>query len=141
MGGEIAPEWRPTTFWRLRGSYSFLHMIIQRAPGSLDVGSGPGIEGSSPQHQARIQSSFDLPKRFTFDIDYRYVSALRSLAVPAYSTANARLAWTFQRNWEISAVGENLFQPQHLEFASDPGPNVGIKRSFYGKLVWRSKEN
>ena len=62
-GGEIAPEWRPTSFWRLRGSYSFLQMVLKKSPGSLDVGSGPMIAGSSPEHQVLIQSSFDLPKR------------------------------------------------------------------------------
>jgi hypothetical protein len=39
-----------------------------------------------------LQSSFDLPKRFTFDFGYRYISVLKALQVPAYSTANARLA-------------------------------------------------
>ena len=140
-GGEIAPEWRPTSFWRLRGSYSFLHMVIKKSPNSLDVGSGPGTAGSSPQHQAMVQSSFDLPRSVTFDLDYRYTSALPGLSVPAYSTANARLAWSFKQNWELSAVGENLFQPNHVEFGSDPGPNVAIKRIVYGKLVWRSKGN
>jgi iron complex outermembrane receptor protein len=138
-GGEIAPEWRPTSFWRLRGSYSFLRMALKKGPNSLDVGSAPGIVGSSPQHQALLQSSFVLPKRVTFDFDYRFVSRLPSLAVPAYSTADARIAWTLGGHLELSAVGENLFQPQHIEFASDPGPNVGIKRSFYGKLVWTSR--
>jgi len=141
MGGEVAPEWRPTSFLRFRGSYSFLHMVIKKSPGSQDVGSGPQIVGSSPQHQVLFQSSLDLPKRITFDLDYRYVSELPSLAVPAYSTADTRLAWSFGHHWEISVVGQNLFQPHHLEFASDPGPNVEIKRSVYGKLVWRSKEN
>ncbi|HEU5452300.1 MAG TPA: hypothetical protein VFU76_09960 [Terriglobales bacterium] len=50
-GGEIAPEWRPASFWRLRGSYSFLVMHIRPAPGSLDIGSAPGIQGSSPRHR------------------------------------------------------------------------------------------
>ena len=140
-GGEIAPEWRPTTFWRLRGSYSFLRMAITKTPGSLDVGSGPATVGSSPQHQVLLQSSFDLPKHFDFDFDYRFVSALPGLSVPSYSTGDARLAWTYRRHWEFSVVGDNLFQPYHYEFGSDPPPNVGIKRSFYAKLVWRSKEN
>jgi iron complex outermembrane receptor protein len=116
-------------------------MVIKKSPNSLDVGSGPGTMGSSPQHQVMVQSSFDLPKGVTFDLDYRYISALPALSVPAYSTANARLAWSFKQNWELSAVGENLFQPNHVEFGSDPGPNVAIKRSVYGKLVWRSKGN
>ena len=47
-GVEIAPEWRPTSFWRLRGSYSFLHMNLGKAPNSGDVGTAPGIVGSSP---------------------------------------------------------------------------------------------
>jgi iron complex outermembrane receptor protein len=141
MGGEIAPEWRPTSFWRLRGSYSFLHMVIEKSPGSLDVGTAAQVAGSSPQNEVMLQSSFDLPKRFTFDFDYRYISVLKALKVPAYSTGNARLAWTAGRYWELSVAGENLFQPYHVEFPSDPGPNVAIKRSVYGKLVWRSKEN
>jgi iron complex outermembrane recepter protein len=140
-GGEIAPEWRPTSFWRLRGSYSYLQMVLKKSPGSLDVGSGPMIAGSSPEHQVLIQSSFDLPKRFTADISYRFISALPGLSVPSYSTGNARLACSFGRHWEVSVGGDNLLQPHHLEFPSDPGPSVEIKRSGYAKLVWRSKEN
>lgn len=141
MGGEIAPEWKVTSFWRLHGSYSFLHMVLGKSPGSLDVGTAPSIEGSSPQNQVLLQSSFDLPKRVTFDFDFRYISRLRALDIPSYSTGNARLAWNFHPHWEVSVVGENLFQPYHYEFASDPGPNVGIKRSAYGKSLWTSKEN
>ena len=31
-GVEIAPEWQATSFWRLRGSYSFLHMSLEKSP-------------------------------------------------------------------------------------------------------------
>jgi iron complex outermembrane receptor protein len=140
-GGEIAPEWKPTRFWRLRGSYSFLQMVLKKSATSMDVGSAPITAGSSPEHQVLLQSSFDLPKRFTADISYRFVSALPGISIPSYSTGNARLAWTLGNHWEVSVVGENLLQPQHVEFASDPGPAVAIKRSGYAKLVWRSREN
>jgi iron complex outermembrane receptor protein len=138
-GGEIAPEWRPVPWWRLRGSYSYLHMVINRGPHSQDIGSGPIIEGSSPQHQALIQSGWDFAKRFKFDFDYRYVSKLPAQNIAAYHTADARLAWTVYRGLEISAVGDNLFQPFHYESPSDPGPNVAIKRSYYGEVRWESK--
>jgi iron complex outermembrane receptor protein len=128
-------------FWRLRGSYSFLHMTIEKAPGSLDVGSAPRINGSSPQHQLMLQSSFDLPKRFSLDFDYRYESALPGLQIGSYATADTRVGWNFSRQWEVSVNGRNLLQPNHVEFASDPGPNVAINRSVYAKLVWRSREN
>ncbi len=136
-GIEIAPEWRPTSFWRLRASYSFLQMRIKKSPGSLDIGSSTFIEGSSPRHQANIQSGFDIGKAFTLDLAYRYVSALGALKIPSYSTADVRFAWKLNQEFEVSIVGQNLLQPRHYEFASDPGPSVGIKRTIYGQLAWR----
>ena len=135
-GGEIAPEWRPTNFWRLRGSYSYLHMNISKAPNSRDVGTAPGIMGSSPGHEVTVQSAFDLSKVLTLDLTYRYVSALPGQKVAAYSTGDARLAWHIGQQLEISLVGQNLFQPQHPEFGGDPGPLVGIQRSAYAKVTW-----
>jgi iron complex outermembrane receptor protein len=136
VGGEVSPEWRPTEFWSLRGSYSYLNIDLKMAPRAADVGTIPGIEGASPQHQVGIQSAFDLPKRFTLDLAFRYISALRNPAVPSYSTGDVRLAWRARPSLEISVVGQNLLQPSHPEFAGDPGPLVGIRRSVYGKLTW-----
>ena len=45
---EIAPEWRPTDFWRLRGSYSYLHMDIKKAPGSRRCRHGAQDRGVEP---------------------------------------------------------------------------------------------
>ena len=136
-GVEIAPEWRPTTFWRLRGTYSFLEMHIKRGLNSLDVGTAPTIQGSSPQHQATVESDFDLSKRFHLDLNYRYVSALPAQSVPAYSSADVRFAWQLDQRFEFSVVGQNLFQPHHFEAAGDPGPLVGISRGVYGQITWR----
>ncbi|MDP9052918.1 MAG: TonB-dependent receptor [Acidobacteriota bacterium] len=135
-GFEIAPEYRPAAFWRLRGSYSYLIMDIKKAPGSLDVGLAPGIVGASPRHQAVIQSGMDLSKTLSLDLTYRYVSALVSQGVPGYSTADAHLGWHRGRHVDISFIGRNLLQPTHAEFAGDPGPLVGIKREIYGKITW-----
>ena len=135
-GGEIAPEWRPTDFWRLRGSYSYLHMNLEKAPNSGDLGTAPILDGSSPQHQVTIQSSFNLSKTVALDLTYRYVSALPGLAVPSYSTGDARIAWRVHRQLELSLVGRNLFQPSHFESAGDPGPLIGIRRSVYAKITW-----
>lgn len=135
-GVEVAPEWRPTDFFRLRGSYSYLHMNVYRSPHSGDVGTAPGIIGSSPQHEATVQSSLDLPRSLQLDLMLRYVSALPGQMVRAYSTGDARLGWRFHRHYDLSLVGQNLFQPSHAEFGSDPGTLVGIKRSVYLKLTW-----
>ena len=135
-GVEVAPEYRPASFWRLRGSYSFLHMNLGKTPNTGDLGTAPGIVGSSPQHQAVIESAFDFAKKLQIDLDWRYVSALPGQMVPAWSTADARIGWRFNRQLELSLVGRNLFQPRHFEDGGDPGPLVGIKRSGYIRLTW-----
>ena len=148
-GIEIAPEWRPTDNWRLRGSYSYLHMNLEKSPGSLDIGSAPGIMGSSPQHQVMAQSSLDMNKFLQLDLDVRYVSSLSGqTALPgqyihAYETADARFGWQVNRHFDLSLVGRNLVQPHHPEFGSDPSATggvqfVGIRRSVYVNLTWTS---
>ncbi len=135
-GVEIAPEWRPTANWRLRGSYSYLHMNLGKAPNSGDVGTAPIIVGSSPQHEVTVSSAVDLSKKLQLDLTFRYVSALPGQLVPAYSTGDARVGWRFNRQVELSVAGQNLLQPSHLEYGGDPGPLVGIRRSVYAKLTW-----
>ena len=103
------------------------------------------IQGSSPQHQVMIQSGFDLSKAFNLDLAYRYVSALPGQApngfpdlyVRSYSTADATFRWQLSEHFRLTVAGQNLLQPQHVEFASDPGPTVGIKRSAYVELSWQ----
>lgn len=135
-GFEIVPEWRPKNFWRLRGSYSFLQMDLMRAPHSADVGTAPGIDGSSPKHQATVESDFDLTKKLQLDLTYRYVSALPGQGVRAYSTGDARFAWLMRRKLELSLVGQNLLQASHYEYGGDPGTLVGIRRSAYAEIRW-----
>jgi len=136
-GIEIAPEWKPTKSWRLSASYSFLQMQLKRSPNSLDVGTGPIIEGSSPRHQVGASSNFDFGKRFSVDLTYRFISALPKEAVEAYSSADAHFSWQLAEHFQLSVVGQNLLQPHHDESAGDPGPLVGIKRSVYGQIAWK----
>src|SRR6266849_265758 len=86
-GVEIAPDWTPTRWWRLRGSYSYLHIDLKARAGSPDRTTASSTEGSSPHHQVVIQSSLDLPKNLEFDQTYRYVSALPAQMVGGYGTA------------------------------------------------------
>jgi iron complex outermembrane recepter protein len=137
-GFEIAPDWTPTRSWRLRGSYSYLHIDLNKEASSLDPGTASSTQGSSPHHQIAIQSSLDLPKKLEFDQTIRYVSALPAQLVGAYTTADVRFSWHATRSLDLSVVGQNLFQPHHAEFGGDPGPLVGIERSGYIKLTWQS---
>ena len=135
-GIEIAPEWQATSFWRLRGSYSYLHMNIEKGPGSMDIGTAPSIMGSSPQHEVSADSAFDIRKSFELDLIVRYVSALPAQSVPAYTTGDANFQWNFSPHLGLTVTGRNLFQPHHPEFSGDPGPLVEIKRSVYAQVSW-----
>jgi iron complex outermembrane receptor protein len=135
-GFEIAPEWRPLPFWRLRGSYSYLDLVLGKSPTSGDLGTIPSMEGGSPKHQVMAASSFDLGKKLQLDLDYRYISALGALGIPAYSTMDARLAWRLRPAVEVSLTGQNLLQADHLEYPADAGPNVAIQRSAYLQIIW-----
>ena len=138
VGGEIAPDWKITHWWQLRGSYAYLDMALHDKTGFTDVGNLlSSYNGSSPRHVVSAQSFFNLPKHFEFDVTYRYSSALPAYSASAYSTADARLGWHLGENIEFSVVGQNLLQPYHPEFGGNPGPLVGIKRSAFAKLTWR----
>lgn len=146
-GVEIGPDWKPLSWWELKGSYSFLHLYVHNKAGV----AGPYNElitasdnGSSPHHQIEMQSRFNLPKRFEADATYRFVSALPAQTstpagptVNAYSTGDFRVGWQAGEAFEISFVGQNLFQPHHPEFGGDDGPLVGIRRAYYGKITWK----
>ena len=136
-GGEIAGEYRPKDFWRLRGSYSLLELHVEKTPNSQDIGSAPGIQGSSPRHEVLLQTGFDLPKSVTADFQVRYISRLPALNVPAYWTGDTSLGYNLSKQLRLTAVGQNLFQPRHYEFVSDPSGPVGIERSLFGKMTWR----
>lgn len=138
-GFEIAPDWKPSSWWRLKGSYSYVHIFVGNRAGFTSSTTAKTYNGSSPTHEAVVESEFDLPKRFEFDQIYRYVSALPAQQVRAYHTADARLGWHMRPNLELSVTGQNLLQPHHVEFGIDPPPNVFIRRSVFAKLVWTSR--
>jgi iron complex outermembrane receptor protein len=135
-GFEITPNWRPTPWWDLKGSYSYLHVDVKRKPGNTDTGSVTRYEGSSPNHRAIIQSSMSLPGNFELDHTYRYVSALPAQRVGAYQTADLRLGWHVGGGFEFSVAGQNLLQPHHAEFGREARPTIEVKRSVYARLTW-----
>jgi iron complex outermembrane receptor protein len=138
VGAEIAPDWKITRWWELRGSYSYLNMSLRDNPGYTDMGNLLGTyTGSSPHNVASFQSLFNLPKHFELDATYRYSGTLPEYSLNGYSSADLRLGWHFGEGFDFSVVGQNLLSPYHPEFGGDPGPLVGIKRAAFAKMTWR----
>ncbi|MFP5236826.1 MAG: TonB-dependent receptor plug domain-containing protein [Acidobacteriota bacterium] len=135
-GGEVAPEWRPTSWWRLGGSYTYLDMHIKKGTNSTDLGSAKIVEGTSPDHEVLIQNQFDLPKAVSLNTAVRFIGALPGIKVPSYWTGDANVQWVAAHHIHFSVAGRNLFQPHHVEFIYDPGPAVGIRRSIYAEITF-----
>ena len=135
-GVEIAPSWKPTPWWELKGNVSLLHLALRPKAGFDDTGTVASYEGTSPHSEATAQSLLDLPHRVEFDVDYRFVSQLPAQSVRSYQTADVHSAWKINDRLELSVAGRNLLQPTHQEFPGDNGNIVGIRRSVYGGLTW-----
>lgn len=138
-GFELAPEWQPLSWWRFKAAWSYLHVNLEDVPGFDYPLTLTTLHGSSPNSQVVARSLIDLPGHFEFDQIFRYIGALPAQGVEAYETGDVRFGRHLSPGLDVSVVGQNLLQPHHEEFGISPGPNVGIKRGIYAKLVWTSK--
>jgi iron complex outermembrane receptor protein len=144
-GFEIAPEIAISSAWRLNLSYSYLNSDFSAAGATSNIsdsGSVSTYDASSPKHQVVLQSMIDLPYKFAFDQTYRFVSALPAQKVPAYQTADLHLSRPLGANFLIEGVGQNLFQPRHLEWGTgDPTqPPVAIQRAGYVRISFHTSK-
>jgi iron complex outermembrane receptor protein len=135
-GFEVSSLWDLRGWWRVRGSYSHLHLDAARYPTSNDASTVGQLQGDTPQHKVVIQSDTNLGRLFDLGLTFRYVSAIPNQRVPGYSTGDVRLARRLGREFELSVTGRNLFQPHHPEYGTLPGPLVEIRRAVFLKLVW-----
>jgi iron complex outermembrane receptor protein len=82
-----------------------------------------------------LRSSFDLPHDTEVDVDIRHVATLPSPVIPAYTAVDLRVAWGVRPGLELSIVGENLFDPGHIEFGT-PETTSEIPRTVFFKVSW-----
>ena len=137
-GGTVAGSWRALSSWRLRASYTYLHMFARiKAGHEGDVADiRPGL---NPTHEASLESSVALSHGVDFDARFRYVDSLPLPRVPGYVEADARLAWTPRPDLTFSLVGQDLLHARHAEFPPTFFSLEAreIERRGYARVVWR----
>lgn len=136
-GIELASDWYPRPWLRLRAAYSYLN-LRQTGGGTVDDGVAGGsgsltdVWNASPAHQAWLWASLDLNRSWDLDLSGRYVSAIRAQEVRAYNVLDARLAWRPSPPLEISLAGRNLGPASHEEFNAEFSPTTAaIKPAVY----------
>ena len=148
-GFELASTWQAAEWWRIRAHYTFWKLNLHTEPGSTDP-LNEAAETDSPEHQIGIRSLMDLPHKIELDTGVRYVSELdmrrrfvaapgEDLEIPGYVVADVRIGWRPNYNWEISVVGQNLFDKEHQEFAPSflGTQETLVETSVYAKVTFR----
>jgi iron complex outermembrane recepter protein len=131
-GGEVAPDWKATSWMELRAAYSYVTLDLEDKATHTKTSYVSSYEGASPHNQGTAEVILSLPKGFEFSPTYRYTGSLPVQLVNSYQTVDARLGWRFAKNFELSLVGQNLLQPRHPEFGS-----VLVERGGYAQIIWR----
>ncbi|MCP4572705.1 MAG: TonB-dependent receptor [bacterium] len=117
-GGEVALDLRPSSWWRLRSTYSLLRakeeLVNTDADERLQMRAM-----TSPEHQISVLASFDIGAAVGMDAAWRYVDKLERIDASAYSELDFHLRWRVLADLTVSAAGLNLLGEGHNEYHSD----------------------
>jgi iron complex outermembrane receptor protein len=140
-GLELAVDWLPMQNWRLQANTSLFH-IKPRDP--LPGASGGEFRDATPGRQFSLRSSLDITPQLQWDVWLRRVGKIitsqdAAATVPAYTSLDMRLAWKATRDLEVSLIGQNLLDANHLEYISQNiySTPVKIERGVYLKADWK----
>ena len=133
-GVEMWGTYQASHGWRLNAGFTALRERLWLKSASNDM-VAPNAAGNDPAHTWQLRSSWSITPKHELDISLRHVAELTNNAVPAYTTADARLGWKLRPDLELSVVGQNLFG-RHAEYGArayrtEIVPGISVK------LVWR----
>jgi iron complex outermembrane receptor protein len=137
-GIEGFANWKVTSLWTLSPGYTFSSLHLHRFAGSQDLGSAPATEGGTPDHQAQLRSSLDLPWKIQWNASVYFVNRLPAQSIPSYTRLDTGLNWRAGERASLSLVGQNLLRDLHPEYASSYSTVQSglMRRTVYGKITW-----
>jgi iron complex outermembrane receptor protein len=141
-GAEFSSNYQVLDNWSLHLGYDLLQEHLHVKPGQFDLDNALN-ETADPQQQVSLRSSAKLFAGIEFDTALRWVDRLITNngptpgTVPNYFGLDSRLAWRSSNGIELSVVGQNLWQPRHVEYGYPSPLREQIDRSVYAKIAWR----
>jgi iron complex outermembrane receptor protein len=131
-GVEMWGTFQASDRWRLMAGVTTLHENLDLAPDSTDpVGTENVTLRNDPSRQYMLRSSFDISGDQELETLVRHVSSLPNPDVPGYTALDLRYAWRPNRRLELSLTAQNLFDPEHAEFATSAQPPVELERGVF----------
>ncbi len=140
-GVEFVVNVQPLSWWRLKMSYSYLHIDEDLKSTSVPLSLE---KKNNPKHQANLQSFMQLPFDFEFDTLVYIMDGLpgtvptgQSDNVEYYVRLDLRLGYK-PTDWaEISLVGTNLTDRRHYEGNDFTlGESTQVPRAGYAKVTF-----
>lgn len=136
-GLELIVDYKQSKDLEFSLAYSFITMDFDAIEGIEKIYEN---SKSTPHHQVSVRMTKQLIDNLSLTTWLRYVDGIESstLKVDAYTTFDMSLAWQVTDDLELSLVGQNLFDKQHVEFLNTSiNPLVGeVERSVYGQIRW-----
>ena len=142
-GIETTLQWQPLEELRLGINHTHFE-------GEIDFGDAfPAppdaafeLPSMNPAHQIGFRAGVDFPADVEADVHVFYVdelaveSPLQTITIDAYTRLDLRLAWSPFQRVTLTAVGQNLLDPEHEEFLGTFGtPRSTIPRTYYGSIA------
>lgn len=115
-GLEIAALYSPVPGWRLDAGYTLFDLRPHPSATSRDPNAALQ-DGNAPGRQWRVRSSFSPGARATLDLMMFHVGPLARIQVDAYTRADVTFEWRFSSQWSLTAIGQNLLDAAHFEYA------------------------
>jgi outer membrane receptor protein involved in Fe transport len=139
-GLEVAGHWTPVRAWRFDGSYTAFHVNPQLAATSQDPAAAID-DASTPRTQWQLRSVFSPGTRATLNFAVFHVGPIERLQVAAYTRADISAEWRFNSRLSAMAIGQNLLDPSHTEFAGTGSLLLAtqVPRSVSLRLRWTSR--
>jgi iron complex outermembrane receptor protein len=141
-GVEFVVNVQPVSWWRLKMSYSYLHIDEDLKSTSVTLTEE---KKNNPKHQGSLQSFMELPFNFEFDTALYIMDGLPGTVptgqqpdnVEYYVRLDLRLGYK-PTDWaEISLVGTNLTDNRHYEGDDfTQGESTQVPRAGYAKVTF-----
>lgn len=128
-GLEAWGDYRVTDRWRLAAGINVFRKDLELEPGATEIAINQH-QGNDPEHQLFLRSALDITDDVELDAVLRWIDSLPNPDIDAYTALDVRLAWQATERVELSLVGRNLLDSEHLETGTE-GERGEIPRSVY----------
>ncbi|MEH6626708.1 MAG: TonB-dependent receptor [Motiliproteus sp.] len=146
-GLELSGVWQAARWWQLKASYSYLHLDMKNRQQSTDTINALVLNGSYAKNMWKLQSSMDVADAWEIDAWFYYVGSIDAPSTVAlmagtsiddYVSTNARVAWKYHPDVELSVTANNIFDSGHLEYVGEHfSVPTEISRSVLAQIRWQ----